>query len=279
MPYEDPRRVLARHGLAPKRRFSQNFLCSSHAVEAIAQATEARAGTTVVELGPGCGTLTSALLDLGASVVAIERDRDMLELLAKEFPDAALDVRDGDAAEIDYATLRQELGPLCITGNLPYAITGAILRNLIDHRSQIALAVVMVQHEVAQRLRAEPGSAQYGGLTVFTQNVYEVERVLRVPRTAFHPAPRVDSAVVRLRPRSEPQATPDATFTEIVHAAFQGRRKMLRNCLKRLPDATDQRVDAALAHAGVEPQERGERLGVDRFGLLADAWRASTPEP
>lgn len=273
MTFEDPRRVLGRHGLAPKRRFSQNFLCSPKAVSAIAEATGAGAGDTVVELGPGCGTLTAALLDLGANVLAIERDPDMIRLLGAEFPDRPLTVRDGDAAAVDYPALARELGPVRLAGNLPYAITGGIMRNLIDHADCLQGAVIMVQHEVAERLRADPGSRGYGALTVFIDNVFEVRRVLRVPATAFHPPPKVDSAVVHLAPRDTPRVPADTTFEQIVHATFQGRRKTLRNCLRRMPDATPERVEAALAAAAVTENERGERLSVDRFGALATAWK------
>lgn len=266
--------MLARHGLSPKRSFSQNFLCSPKAVDAIARATGAEPGVTVVELGPGCGTLTAALLELGASVLAIERDRDMIALLAEELPTSALSVRQGDAATVDYAQLATELGEVRVVGNLPYAITGAILRGLIDGCEHIERAVVMVQREVGERLRAAPGSSAYGGLSVFAQNVYAIERVLKVPASAFHPAPKVDSAVMHLVPHAKPRATPDDVFAKLVHAAFQGRRKTLRNCLRRLPDATPERVAAALANADVADGERGERLSAERFGLLADAWRA-----
>lgn len=266
--------MLARHGLTPKRGFSQNFLCSPGAVDAIAAATDAGPGDTVVELGPGCGTLTSALLDRGASVLGIERDPEMIALLQQELSGRALELREGDAATVDYAQLARDLGPVRLAGNLPYAITGAILRNLVDQHRHVHGAVIMVQHEVAERLRAAPGSSAYGGLTVFVDNVFTVTRVRRVPASAFHPPPKVDSAVVRLLPRRQPLAEVDATFEALVHAAFQGRRKTLRNCLRRLPDATPERVEAALAAAEVQPGERGERLDASRFGALAAGWRA-----
>jgi 16S rRNA (adenine1518-N6/adenine1519-N6)-dimethyltransferase len=278
MSFEDPRKVLARHGLSPKRSYSQNFLCAPWAVSAIAEATEAAPGHTLVELGPGCGTLTQALLERGARVVAIERDPQMRNVLALEFAGQDLEVRDGDAAEANYVALQHELGnPLRVVGNLPYAITGAIFRRLIDEHHAIHSAVVMVQREVADRLLSAPGESAYGALTVFTENVFDVERIARVPRGAFHPAPKVDSTVVRLRPKSVPLATPSPEFEAVVRAAFQGRRKTLRNALSRVPLPPGMTAADLLAQAEIDPGLRGERLHGTEFGrlarLLSEAYR------
>lgn len=281
MTFEDPRRVLARYGLRPKKAFSQNFLCSPHAVTGIARAVLEEPGAgepirheqpRVVELGPGCGTLTTALLEQGANVLAFERDRDMLDLLRQEFAQAAFEVREGDAAKLRYEGLRQELGePVRLVGNLPYAITGAILRRLIDDFSHLRCAVVMIQREVAERLVAPPGSSQYGALTVFSHNVFECNNVLRVPRTAFHPPPKVDSSVVSLRPRATPLVPPNTLFYNVVQAAFQGRRKTLRNALRTLPGLDVEHILRALQHADIDPGLRGEVLSVEAFGRLAAA--------
>lgn len=268
--FEDPRRALARHGLSPKRSMSQNFLTSRHAVDSIARAAELTPGDGVVELGPGLGTLTTALLRAGARVIAIERDPDMLRVLEIDLVPHGLVLERGDAAELDYAVLAARLGgPPCVVGNLPYAITGAILKNLVQHRSSIARALVMVQAEVAERLLAAPGTAEYGAPTVFTNAAFAIDTVLQLSPGSFHPPPRVRSTVVRLSPRATPLAEETDAFRLVVRAAFQRRRKTLRNALAgALPVAA---AEAALAQAQIEPTRRGETLSIAEFDRLARA--------
>jgi 16S rRNA (adenine1518-N6/adenine1519-N6)-dimethyltransferase len=268
--WEDPRRVMRRHGLAPKRAFSQNFLVARSAVERIAEALAPRRDELTVELGPGLGTLTAALLRAGANVLAIERDRDMLEVLGRELGSISrLRVIEGDAASVDLAALAREHGPLALCGNLPYAVTGAILRNLTEQRLAVSRAVVMVQREVRDRLLAEPGTKAYGVLTVFTQASFAVEPVLRVPAGAFFPPPKVESAVVRLVPLATPRAEETESFREVVHAAFGMRRKTLRNALKRIG------AEGALDAAGIDGSRRGETLSIEELAALARAREAA----
>src|SRR5690606_30393072 len=153
--WEDPRRVMRRHGLAPKRAFSQNFLVARSAVERIVEALAPRSDELTVELGPGLGTLTSALLRAGARVLAVERDRDMLAVLRDELGAVPeLSLVEGDATTVDLTAIAHEHGPIALVGNLPYAVTGAIFRNLTDHRAAVSRAVVRVQREVRDRLLA-----------------------------------------------------------------------------------------------------------------------------
>jgi 16S rRNA (adenine1518-N6/adenine1519-N6)-dimethyltransferase len=276
--FEDPRAVLARHGLRPKRGYSQNFLTSKRAVETIARAAVARPGERVVELGPGLGTLTAALLRAGARVLAFERDPEMLQVLEAELGACELALRRQDAASASYAELAAELGaPVCVVGNLPYAITGAILRNLVAQRTALSRVVVMVQREVRDRLHASPGSAEYGALTVFTSAAFELETLLKLPPSAFHPPPKVHSAVVKLTPRATPLAEETPAFQRVVRAAFQGRRKTLRNALGA---AYDHAIAArALASAGIDPMRRGETLSVAEFAVLAEAAARAEGDP
>ena len=268
--WEDPRVVLARHGLRAKRGYSQNFLISQRAVDTIAAATVLAPGMAVVELGAGLGTLTAALLRAGARVIAIERDPDMLRVLEAELGAYRLEVRREDAAALDYAALVERAGaPLSVAGNLPYAITGPILRNLTEHRLSFARAVVMVQREVRNRLVAQAGTRDYGALTVFMQAAFAVDTVLKLGAGAFHPRPRVESAVVRLIPHAEPIAEETPAFRRAVRAAFQSRRKTLRNALATT--TTPARASQALAAAGIDPERRGETLSVQEFACLAAA--------
>jgi 16S rRNA (adenine1518-N6/adenine1519-N6)-dimethyltransferase len=268
--WEDPRRVLARHCLSPKRHMSQCFLVSRSAVERIAAALEIVPGQRVVELGPGLGTLTAELLRGGARVVAIERDEDMIAVLEAELGHVCgLEVRAGDAAAIDWPALAEELdGPVAVVGNLPYAITGQILRGLTTARSSIGRAVLMVQREVRDRLLARPGTEAWGALSVFVQAAFDVTAITKVPSGSFHPRPKVDSAVVLLTPRPVPLAEETPSFRRLVRAVFDARRKTLRRALVRA-GASAERVDRALAAHGVDPQIRGERLSIDTLAALA----------
>lgn len=266
--WEDPRRVLARHGLMPKRSFSQNFLVARSVVEAIAEAAVPAPGARVVELGPGLGTLTAALLRRGAKVTAVERDRDMIAVLGAEFAGEALDVIEADAAEIDLGVLAGGV-PFALAGNLPYAATGAILRNLGVHRRALTQAVLMMQKEVRDRLLASPGTREWGALSVFVQAVFDVFSVLKVPPGAFHPAPKVTSAVIRLVPRAVPRAEETPAFQRVVRAGFGARRKTLRQALRR--EMTKEVAEAALAAAAIEGERRAETLSIEELAALAAA--------
>jgi 16S rRNA (adenine1518-N6/adenine1519-N6)-dimethyltransferase len=277
--WEDPRRVLARHGLSPKRGFSQNFLVSKHVVEQIVAALAPAPDERVLELGPGLGTLTAALLRAGAHVIAIDADRDMLKVLNSELGElTALETRHGDATAVDLAALAAPLERVAVVGNLPYAVTGGIFRNLVDQHAHVQRAVLMIQREVRDRLLAKPATSEYGALTVFTHAVYEVQPVCLVPAGAFFPAPRVDSAVLKLIPRVQPIDATHPGFVNAVRASFEARRKTLRNALlKRLPKET---VEAALTDTGIDGVRRGETLSVDEFFALGQALvRASSSPP
>jgi len=267
----DARDLLRKYDLLPKRSFSQNFLIQPGATAQIADATAAL-GREVVELGPGLGALTHALLERGCNVLAVELDRDMVRVLREEFAGRErLELRHADAAEVDFAAHSKACGSkLVVTGNLPYQATGAILRRVVMHRGVLTGAVLMVQREVRDRLVAEPSTKQYGALTVFTRAGFEVETVCRLRPGSFYPAPKVESSVVRLLPRREPLAEETESLQAVVRAAFQMRRKTLRNALRALGDGD--RADRALSAAGIDPGRRGETLSIEEFARLAASW-------
>ncbi|MFT5358843.1 MAG: 16S rRNA (adenine1518-N6/adenine1519-N6)-dimethyltransferase [Polyangiales bacterium] len=270
--WEDPRHVLSRHGARPKRRFSQNFLTDPQVVDAIASAVRPGDGECIVELGPGAGTLTAALLRQGAHVIGVEADPAMRALLEAEFRDYPLTVVDADAAALDLssAELRGSKSPgerIAVCGNLPYAISGSIFRRLVAERERIDRAIIMVQREVALRLAANAGEKAYGALSVFIGTVFSVEPVLRVKPDSFFPAPRVESAVVRLTPLANERApVDDERFVTVVRAAFGMRRKTLRNALKRIDGSAE-----ALEAAGIDGGRRGETLTPEEFASVAAA--------
>ena len=271
----DARDLLRKYDLLPKRSFSQNFLIQPGATAQIADAAAAL-GRQVVELGPGLGALTYALLARECDVLAVELDRDMVRVLREEFADQSqLELRHGDAAKVDFTAYSNACGSkLVVTGNLPYQATGAILRGVVAHRAALTGAVLMVQKEVRDRLVADPATKQYGALTVFTRAGFEVDTVCRLRPGSFYPAPKVESAVVRLAPRATPLAEETESFQAVVRAAFQMRRKTLRNALRGLGDA--ERADRALSVAGIDPGRRGETLTVEEFATLAEAWNVSS---
>jgi 16S rRNA (adenine1518-N6/adenine1519-N6)-dimethyltransferase len=270
----DARDLLRKYDLLPKRSFSQHFLIQPHATAQIAD-TAAALGHQIVELGPGLGALTYALLARDCDVLAVELDRDMVRVLREEFADEErLELRHGDAAEVDFAAHSLACGSkLVVTGNLPYQATGAILRRVVAHRAALTGAVMMVQREVRDRLVAEPATKQYGALTIFTRAGFEVETVCRLRPGSFYPAPKVESAVVRLLPRDTALAEETESFQAVVRAAFQMRRKTLRNALRALGDAD--RADRALSGAGIDPGRRGETLSIEEFAELSECWEAS----
>jgi 16S rRNA (adenine1518-N6/adenine1519-N6)-dimethyltransferase len=243
---------------------------------AIAQIADAAAalGSSLVELGPGLGALTHALLERGCDVIAVELDRDMVRVLEQELgPHPGLRIVAGDAAETDFHELSDALGSkLVVAGNLPYQATGAILRHVVRHRDVLLGAVLMVQREVRDRLVAVPGTKDYGALSVFVQAGFAVETVCRLRPGSFYPPPKVESAVVRLVPLEEPLAQETASFRAIVRAAFQTRRKTLRNACKSMGDSA--RLGQAAADAGIDLSRRGETLSVGEFARFADAWDA-----
>ncbi|MBL8722057.1 MAG: ribosomal RNA small subunit methyltransferase A [Myxococcales bacterium] len=264
MSFTDPRTVLARHGLRPKRSFGQNFLVAESIVARIAALCVPEPGTHVVEIGAGLGTLTQALLDRGARVTAIERDRDLLPVLRKELSaeleEGRLTLLEADAAQVDYAALFRDGGVLA--GNLPYQITGRLIELATDLPG-LSRAVFMVQREVADRLASVVDGEAWGQLSVFVQAAFSVERAFVVSAGCFHPAPQVESAVVVLTPLAQRRALETSAFRAVVHAAFGARRKTLRNALGRVAPAE------VFAATGIDLGRRGETLSIEEFAALA----------
>lgn len=273
---ESPGQLLKKHGLHARHSWGQNFLIAQSVHEAIVRASGARAGMRVVEIGAGLGTLTDRLLMTEAEVWAIERDRDLCVVLRAELGERAnLVLHEADAVRFDYtAAAKDQETPPAIVGNLPYQLTGPLLFVLLEHHAVTGPWVVMVQKEVADRLCSPPGSREYGGVTAVMSRVRAVSRVCAAPRGCFLPAPRVDSAVIRLDPRPQPRGEVGdaAGFQQLVRAAFQQRRKVLSNALTSLAGR-----EAALRWcevAGVDPGIRPERLGPEEFAALQRAREA-----
>ena len=271
-----PPELLRRYGLAARHSWGQNFLHEPAIHRAIVQASGARPGARVVEIGAGLGTLTDALLTAGAEVWAIERDRDLCAVLRAELgarPGFVL--HEADAVRFDYAQAAVDRPiPPTIVGNLPYQITGPLLFALLRYNAVTGPWIIMVQREVADRLCSPPGSRDYGGVTVMLSRSRAISTVCQAPRACFVPRPRVDSTVIRLDPRSHVrgEVADEEGLGRLVRAAFQQRRKMLANTLTPLAGR-----DAALrwcARAGVDPSLRPEQLAPEDFAALQRAREA-----
>jgi len=268
----DPRELLRRHGLRPKHSWGQNFLSDPWVLEQIAEASHAGPGTPVVELGPGLGHLTRALLATGAKVTAVERDRDMVRVLQSlELP--GLNLVEGNAADVQFAAVAGA-PQVTVVGNLPYHLSSPILFQVLDQRASVPRAVFTLQKEVVTRITADPGGRDYGILSVLLGLYFYAELLQELPAHLFHPPPKVDSAVLRLDRLPSPRApvTDDAHFRKVVKAGFAQRRKTLLNSLKSDPSLGDTaRLQAALATAGVDGQRRAETLSVPEFAALERA--------
>ncbi|GMU68212.1 MAG: ribosomal RNA small subunit methyltransferase A [Steroidobacteraceae bacterium] len=250
-----------------RRRFGQHFLHDPAVVERIVRAVAPAPGDAIVEIGPGRGVLTRALLAAAGRLDAVEIDRDLAAQLGTELPPAAgLTLHVGDALDFDFAALAAARGArLRLVGNLPYNISTPLLFHLLDTPAAFTDLHVMLQREVVERMAAAPGSGEYGRLTVMLAPWVRIEKLFDVGPGAFQPPPAVWSAVARLVVRAAPAFEVPPAFAAIVAQAFSARRKTLRNALRRSLDA------AAIEAAGVDPGARPETVPPEGFAALARA--------
>jgi 16S rRNA (adenine1518-N6/adenine1519-N6)-dimethyltransferase len=251
----------------PKKRLGQHFLHDGGIIDSIVQAVDPQPGDRLVEIGPGQGAITFPLLDRHGALTVIEFDRDLIAPLT----DAArgrgeLDVIHRDVLQVDFTALAAG-GSIRLVGNLPYNLSSPILFHALEHAAVVRDMHFMLQKEVVDRMAAGPGSKTYGRLGVMLQAYCHVTPLFDVPPGAFHPPPKVDSAVVRLvpRPAGEIRVEDRAMYASVVRDAFGQRRKTLRNALSRICDAD------AIEAGGVDPMLRAEQVPVDAFVTLANA--------
>jgi len=247
-----------------KKRFGQHFLTDRHYLARIVEAIDPRPNDTMVEIGPGTGILTEPLVARLEQLHVIEIDRGLAAGLRERFPPDRVTVHEADALEFDFASLPTDLR---VVGNLPYNVSTPILFRIAAVAERVRDCVFLLQKEVVERMVAEPGTAAYGRLSVILEYRFKMALVLRMPPGAFTPPPKVNSAVVRMEPLPEGRlrARDEALFARVVGAAFEQRRKTLRNAARALVP------EDAFAVAGIDPQRRGETLGVAEFVRLADA--------
>lgn len=264
---EDVKRLLADHGLAANRRRGQNFVVDANTVRAMVKGAGVRAGEPVVEIGPGLGALTAALIDAGARVTAVEIDAGFVRLLRERLAGTEVEVVHADALTVDWDALVAE--PAALVANLPYHIaTPLVLRALASGRC--SRAHVMVQREVGERWAATPADPLYAAVSVKMRSLAEVSVRQRVSRRVFFPVPNVDSVVVRLEPRPWDARIPRPRVIALVEAGFATRRKQLANTLATA-DRPAARVRAALAAIGLPETARPEELSLAAWIELAGA--------
>jgi 16S rRNA (adenine1518-N6/adenine1519-N6)-dimethyltransferase len=284
-PLIDPaavRQTLRDAGLRARHALSQNFLADVDVLEAILGEARAEPGRRILEIGPGLGFLTRGLLDAGAAVTAVELDRGIAAFLrdqfAPEIDDGQLRLVEGDALDQDLTGLVEP--PYDVVANLPYHITSPILHRLLSERPRPERLVLMVQHEVAERIAAPPGRMSY--LSVFVQYHARVRVAFKVPANAFEPEPAVESAVIVVEPFPDDDRLPDADAEDalwrLVQASFRERRKMIHNVLSRQLPVEPARVAAALDAAGIAPDRRPQTLAVGEWLALLEAFGEIGPD-
>lgn len=267
------------HPSPPRKRFGQHFLADRGALARIADAVGARPDETVVEVGPGRGALTEELVARGLRIIAIEIDRDLVRQLRIRYAaNTNVQIVEADVLTLDLAAVAG--GAYRLVGNVPYYITTPIIFHALRAPRPLS-AVFLVQREVADRMAAKPGTRTYGALSVNVQSVAVVEMIGRVKPGAFHPPPKVDSAIIRLTPLSDPIVGPDDQddLREFVIAAFGQRRKQMGRVLRQIASVDASQAEHLLSEISIAPTRRPETLTPEEFAALLAALRRLRPGP
>lgn len=270
--------VIQKYNFAFQKKFGQNFLIDTHVLDKIISAAGMTKEDTVLEVGPGIGTMTQRLSQAAGQVIAVEIDTNLIPILKDTLQDCEnVTVINEDILKIDIKKMAEEKGggrPVKVVANLPYYITTPIIMGLFESGVPIDNITVMVQKEVADRMKEGPGSKDYGALSLAVQYYAEPEIVANVPPNCFIPRPNVGSAVIRLtRHKEMPVEVKDpALMFKIIRASFNQRRKTLQNGLGNAPELpyTKEQIAAAIAEMGLTPTIRGEALSLAQFAQLSD---------
>lgn len=270
--------IIQKYEFMFQKKFGQNFLIDTHVLEKIISAAGITKDDCVLEIGPGIGTMTQYLAENAGHVVAVEIDRNLIPILKETLADYDnVTVINEDILRVDIKALAEEYNggkPIKVVANLPYYITTPIIMGLFESGVPIDNITVMVQKEVADRMKEGPGSKDYGALSLAVQYYAEPEIVANVPPNCFIPRPNVGSAVIRLTRHKEMpvQVKDPALMFKIIRASFNQRRKTLQNGLGNAPELpyTKEQIAAAIAEMGLTPTIRGEALGLAQFAQLSD---------
>ena len=258
-----------------KKQFGQNFISDDHLLAKIVEAAEITPEDVVIEIGPGAATLTAALAEKAAQVIAIEIDKDLFPIIERRIAGYSnFELVAGDAMKVDFDALAAKYGAkrYKVVANLPYYITTPIVMRFLEEGFRVSELVIMVQQEVADRFLANPGTKAYGAITAAINYYGSVSRAFNVPRTMFTPRPEVDSSIVKIKCyENKPfEADDEKLLRRVIKAAFGQRRKTLNNALKALNLPKDE-LDKALQRAGIDAARRGETLSVEEFVCLSNA--------
>lgn len=270
--------IIKKYEFCFQKKFGQNFLIDGHVLDKIIAGAGVTKDDMVLEIGPGIGTMTQYLAEAAGKVVAVEIDRNLLPILQETLADYDnVKVIHADVLSLDLEKLVQEENggrPIKVVANLPYYITTPIIMALFEQHVPLANVTVMVQKEVAARMKSGPGSKDYGALSLAVQYYAEPYIVANVPCNCFMPRPNVDSAVIRLTRYEEPpvQVKYEKMMFKIIRASFNQRRKTLQNGLNNSSELsfTKDQIAAAIAEAGFSPSVRGEALTLEQFAKLTD---------
>lgn len=270
--------IIQKYEFMFQKKFGQNFLIDTHVLEKIISAAGITKNDCVLEIGPGIGTMTQYLAENAGHVVAVEIDRNLIPILKETLADYDnMTVINEDILRVDIKALAEEYNggkPIKVVANLPYYITTPIIMGLFESGVPIDNITVMVQKEVADRMKEGPGSKDYGALSLAVQYYAEPEIVANVPPNCFIPRPNVGSAVIRLTRHKEMsvEVKDPALMFKIIRASFNQRRKTLQNGLGNAPELpyTKEQIAAAIAEMGLTPTIRGEALSLAQFAQLSD---------
>lgn len=264
-------------GFRNSKSLGQNFLTDKNIIDRIIEGSGAGPEDLVIEIGPGIGVITREAAAAAKKVVAVEIDEDLLPVLQYTLGDLNnVEVVNQDILKTDLKALiadQEFTGKVRVIGNLPYYITTPIIMKLLEEGIGCETITVMMQKEVADRLKAAPGKKECGAISLMVQYFAEVNEIVKVPRTVFIPQPKVDSTVLRLDVRKEkPVAVKDEEyFFKVIKAGFAQRRKTIANSLSVLGDVTREEIRNALEKAGIDPVRRGETLNLEEYARLSEA--------
>jgi 16S rRNA (adenine1518-N6/adenine1519-N6)-dimethyltransferase len=266
--------ALAMRGLAPRKRFGQNFLVREELADRIVEHFRLNESDVAVEIGPGAGALTHRIAQRVRHLVAVERDTGLTQLLREEYGDLPrVEIVEADFLEFDLTEVARAHGvsKIVVVGNIPYNITTPILERVFEQRDVVKSAVLLVQKEYAERLAAAAGTPAYGSLTLFARYYALLEPLMNIRSSAFWPRPEVDSMLVRflLRDRPPVDVPDEAMLFRLIRGAFHMRRKQLVNTLEESLGLGKERILRLARWAGVDPRRRGETLTLDEFAKLA----------